>query len=165
MQSHAETPAVKSDDRISSRGPNLEQPQQRPCDPGEALGELNVQLGQLREAKPDSALCRAYSTWPQLLDDDHKRSFLHTENCNVKTAADRMVSYWEARADLFGEERMLLPMNKIGSLKLEDSLALDQGLLQLLPHKDGKGRGLVLFDPSRHDTKAGYPIESMLRVV
>mmetsp|Transcript_41948 Transcript_41948/g.75584 ORF Transcript_41948/g.75584 Transcript_41948/m.75584 type:complete len:504 (-) Transcript_41948:132-1643(-) len=165
----AETPPVESDAEdppISSRGTTPEHQQQQPClDPAEALDQLNVELGQLRETRSDSALYRAYSMRPQLFDDDHKKAFLHTENYVVKAAADRMVTYWEARADLFGEERMLLPMDKSGALKGEDSLALDQGLLQLLPQKDLDGRGLIFFDPSRHDTKLGYSNESMLRVI
>lgn len=60
---------------------------------------------------------------------------------------------------------MLLPMDRMSSLKSEDSLALEQGFLQLLRQRDSKGRGLILLDLSRHDSKLGYPIESMLRVV
>jgi len=138
---------------------------QQPCDPVVALDHLNVELGRLRETKSDCALFRAYAARPQLFDDEHKRGFLHTENYVVKAAADRMIAYWEARADLFGEERMLLPMDRSGTLNGEDSLALDQGLLQLLPQKDLDGHGLIFFDPSRHNIKLGYSNESMLRVI
>lgn len=73
-----------------------------------------------------------------------------------------MVAYWEARADLFGEEGMLRPMDKSGVLREEDALALDRGVLQLLPQKDLDGRALIFYDPSRHDPKLGYSNESMV---
>mmetsp|Transcript_11423 Transcript_11423/g.24365 ORF Transcript_11423/g.24365 Transcript_11423/m.24365 type:complete len:133 (-) Transcript_11423:7-405(-) len=127
IRMQAETPPVESDseDPLSSRGPTPEQQQQQqPCDPAEALNQLNAELGVLRETRSDSALFSAYSSHPQVFNDEHKMAFLHTENYVVKAAADRMFSYWEARADLFGEERMVLPMDKSGTLNPEDSLAL-----------------------------------------
>jgi len=192
---HAETPPVESEDatedplatldgsspsnnnnnnNVSTEQQQQQQQQQQlnnqsenqqPCDPVVALDHLNVELGRLRETKSDCALFRAYAARPQLFDDEHKKGFLRTENYVVKAAADRMIAYWEARADLFGEERMLLPMDRSGTLNGEDSLALDQGLLQLLPQKDLDGRGLIFFDPSRHNIKLGYSNESMLRVI
>jgi len=158
---------VNSNNNISTEQQQLNNigENQQPCDPVVALDHLNVELGRLRETKSDCALFRAYAARPQLFDDEHKRGFLHTENYVVKAAADRMIAYWEARADLFGEERMLLPMDRSGTLNGEDSLALDQGLLQLLPQKDLDGHGLIFFDPSRHNTKLSYSIESMLRVI
>eukprot|EP00571_Detonula_confervacea_P006130 CAMPEP_0172314744 /NCGR_PEP_ID=MMETSP1058-20130122/23296_1 /TAXON_ID=83371 /ORGANISM="Detonula confervacea, Strain CCMP 353" /LENGTH=498 /DNA_ID=CAMNT_0013028685 /DNA_START=66 /DNA_END=1562 /DNA_ORIENTATION=+ len=168
MRAHAETPPAESpalsdaEDMLTSRGPT---PEQQPCDPVEALDQLNIELGKLREAGSDSALYRAHALQPQLFDDAHKKSFLHTENYVVKAAADRMVAYWEARAELFGEEGMLRPMDKSGALKDEDALALDRGVIQLLPQKDLDGHALIFYDPSRHDTKSCYSNESMLRVI
>lgn len=165
----AESPALSSEaeaDPLSPRSGLLQREHQQPCaDPAEALDLLNVELGRVREARPDCALYRAHAQRPQLLDDAHKKAFLHTESYVVKAAADRMVAYWEARADLFGEEGMLCAMDKSGALKGEDSVALDQGMLQLLPVKDLNGRGLIFYDPSRHDPKLGYSNESMLRVI
>jgi len=161
--------SLVDDDPLASLGPiperMLGQRQEQPSDPSVALDQLNAELGRLRESKSDSALFRAYQLSPQIFDDAHKGAFLHTENYVVKAAADRMIAYWEARADLFGEDRMLLPMDKSGSLREEDSLALDQGLLQLLPQKDDNGHALLFFDPSRHNPKLGYSNDSMLRVV
>ena len=74
-----------------------------------------------------------------------------------------MVAYWEARADLFGEEGMILQCDKTGSLKGEDASALERGVLQLLPVKDTDGRGVIYYDPSRHDPKLNYSSESMVR--
>lgn len=138
----------------------------QPCsDPNEALELLNMELGRLRDSKPGCALFRAYAAQPMLFDDGFKRGFLHAENYVVKAAADRMISYWEARADLFGNDRMLLPMDKSGALKEEDNVALERGVVQILPQRDTDGHALVFYDPSRHDPKLGYSNESMLRVV
>mmetsp|Transcript_22269 Transcript_22269/g.53941 ORF Transcript_22269/g.53941 Transcript_22269/m.53941 type:complete len:487 (-) Transcript_22269:266-1726(-) len=165
----AESPALSSEAEAASLSPRtglLQREQQQPCaDPAEALDLINVELGRVREARPDCALFRAHARRPQLLDDAHKKAFLHAESYVVKAAADRMVAYWEARADLFGEEGMLCAMDKSGALKGEDSVALDQGMLQLLPVKDLDSRGLLFYDPSRHDPKLGYSNESMLRVI
>lgn len=168
MRSHAETPPAESpalsdaEVTLTSRGPT---PEQQPCDPVEALDQLNIELGQLQESRSDLALYRAHALRPQLFDDAHKKAFLHTEDYVVKAAADRMVAYWEARAELFGEEGMLRPMDKSGVLKEEDALALDQGAIQLLPQKDLDGHALIFYDPSRHDIKSRHSNESMLRVI
>ncbi|KAL7550876.1 hypothetical protein ACHAWF_014074 [Thalassiosira exigua] len=186
----AETPpAFDSEDSLAPR--RWPAPDEPMCDPGEAMEQLNVELGRLRENKLDIAFPRAHALQPKLFDDDHKMAFLHTEDYNVKVshpcrmlrhschlrylhvyipslmsliqaATDRLVSYWEARADLFGDNRMLLPMNKSGTLKDIDSLALDRGIFQVLPQKDTEGRALIFYDPSRHDPKLGYSTKSMV---
>ena len=76
-----------------------------------------------------------------------------------------MMSYWEARCDLFGSEGMLRDMHNSGSLKDEDVVALNQGVLQILPQRDLDGRALIYYDPSRLDTAAVYEVssESMVR--
>lgn len=74
-----------------------------------------------------------------------------------------MLAYWEARCDLFGEERMLLPMHRSSALCPEDAPALEQGMLQILPQRDAEGRALLFFDPSRRDVRLGCSTESMVR--
>jgi len=168
MRSHVETPPAESpalsdgEEKLTARGPI---PEQQLCDPSEALHLLNIELGQIREARTDSALYRAHALMPQLFNDAHKKSFLHSENYVVKAAAKRMVSYWEARADLFGEQGMLQPMGNSGCLKEEDSSALDQGVIQLLPQRDLNGHALIFYNPSRYDTKKPSSNESMLRIL
>lgn len=71
----------------------------------------------------------------------------------MQASLDRMISYWEARSDLFGEEGMLQSMNKSGCLKPGDAAALDQGVVQFLPQRDLEGRALLYYDPSRHNKK------------
>ena len=67
--------------------PNSSSSEQQPCaDPAEALDLLNVELGRLREERPDCALYRAFARRPQLFDDAHKKSFLHTESYVVKVS-------------------------------------------------------------------------------
>ncbi|KAL9179910.1 hypothetical protein ACHAXT_007880 [Thalassiosira profunda] len=138
-------------------------PDHQPCaDPAASLAQLNAALQKAREARPHGALARAHSA--QLLNDEHKKGFLLAEDWVVKAAAERMVAYWDARARLFGEEKMLCAMDRSGTLKGEDSPALDQGMLQILPEKDAAGRTLLYYDPSRHDANGDCSTESLLRV-
>ncbi|KAL7536028.1 hypothetical protein ACHAXR_006871 [Thalassiosira sp. AJA248-18] len=164
VQSPASSDA--EDETLPSRGTTPD-PSMQPCDPSEALDQLNVELGRLREVKSDCTMYKAHCSLmqPQLFDDAHKRAFLSAENYVVKAAASRMVAYWEYRAELFGEQRMFLPMDKSGSLKQEDAVALERGMIQLLPQKDVDGHAVIFYDPSRHDPKLGYSSDSMLRVL
>ncbi len=86
--SAAESPALSSEAEAASLSPRtglLQREQQQPCaDPAEALDLINVELGRVREARPDCALFRAHARRPQLLDDAHKKAFLHAESYVVK---------------------------------------------------------------------------------
>lgn len=72
-----------------------------------------------------------------------------------------MMRYWEARADLFGPQKMYLPLTQSGAL-IDDSLALSRGLIQLLPDRDVLGRAMLFYEISRHDCKLGYSDTSMV---
>lgn len=135
---------------------------QQQCDPAVALEQLNIELGRIRETRADSALCRARAMDTELFDDTHKMEFLHTENYIAKAAAQRILAYWETRADLFGDDSWLLPMNKSRSLREEDACVLHRGLFQILPQKDLNGRALIFYDPSRYDKKLCITNESMV---
>ena len=58
---------------------------------------------------------------------------------------------------------MLRDMHNSGSLKDGDVVALNQGVLQILPQRDLDGRALIYYDPSRLDTKYNVSSESMVR--
>ena len=190
---HDETPHVGRDDTAPSQAPtpppacgpaealrqlNAELGQLRETQPNSALCRAHSLRPQLLGDGHKNAFLHTenycvkvsrtvdlvwFTLWPYKPHLTHCR---HTNHSEFKQAAtDRMASYWEARAGLFGEKQMLLPMDRMISLKSEDSLALEQGFLQLLRQRDSKGRGLIFLDLSRHDPKLGYPIESMVRLL
>eukprot|EP01082_Thalassiosira_pseudonana_P013454 g11826.t1 g11826 contig6:657046-658786(+) len=133
--------------------------------PMEALHQLEVELSKLIMSQRDGGiLVSAQMSCPSLFDAEFKISFLRAENYNVKATTDRMMRYWEARADLFGPQKMYLPLTQSGAL-IDDSLALSRGLIQLLPGRDVLGRAMLFYEISRHDCKLGYSDTSMLRVL
>jgi len=63
---------------------------------------------------------------------------------NSQAAAQRLVSYWKFRRDLFGEKFWLLPMTQVGAMA-DDLDTLAKGLVLVLPN-DAKGRAVFFFD-------------------
>jgi hypothetical protein len=80
-----------------------------------------------------------------------------------KLAAKRLTEYWEKRLEVFGPEKAFLPLHLDKALK-DDMVAVDMGVLRLLPVKaDPGGRSSLFLDPSRQDLSK-YTRESMIRV-
>lgn len=75
-------------------------------------------------------------------------------------AAKRFVTYWENRLEVFGPEKFCQPM-KLSEALRDDAVALQAGVLTLLPKRDSFGRHLLFAEP-RRDTKEGYDADSMV---
>ncbi len=108
---------------------------------------------------------------PDLVCDKHLSRFLYAEGCNAKVsetlwqdpslrslacfsnqfqkyqlAAKRVVSYWEQRKKVFGEE-YVLPLTLFGAMK-NHVQSLYDGYLTLLPQKDNFGRAIIFSNPT-----------------
>ena len=75
-------------------------------------------------------------------------------------AAQRFVNYWEGRRDAFGHEKYVMRMSLSEALR-DDLLALQAGVVRLLPHKDLSGRHLLLLEAARN-TREGYTWQSLV---
>jgi hypothetical protein len=78
-------------------------------------------------------------------------------------AARRYIKYWEKRLEIFGPEHAFRPLTLHQALE-RDRVALDLGVVQLIPGKvdPGSGRSLVFVDPSKQD-RSRYARESLCR--
>jgi len=122
-------------------------------------------LSQLDEAIEDIPNKEAYDT-AIFIAADHAQSdkfrlaFLRADYFDVQAAAQRMVSYWERKVELFGVERAFNTHLSFFDLKEEDYPALAKGGVRLLPSRDDFGRALVF----RHMGMFGNNVDAMLRL-
>jgi hypothetical protein len=81
----------------------------------------------------------------------------------IQLAARRFVDYWRRRRELFGPDKFHLPMTLNGALR-DDTVALEAGVLVIVPSHDASGRPIVYYEAHRH-TRVGYTRESLVRLV
>jgi len=105
-------------------------------------------------------LVRAMELCPEQVTNVDKVRFLRRMEFDPKAAAQRYVACWDRRRELFGEDHWHLPLTLEGALQ-RDTVALARGVLHVLG-KDVSGRGVVYYDPGRHDWNL-YSVDSMLR--
>ena len=91
-----------------------------------------------------------------------KLVFLRCEVFNVDQAVCRFVKYWNARIQVFGEEKAFLPMTIDGAMK-DDAECIQLGYLQVASQVDPDGRAIGLFDFNKQTGEVSS--ESLLRVV
>jgi len=109
-----------------------------------AMGEA---LGLIPEAEK-AAYLKALHHVPHLVESESNiLHFVRRDNYKAYSAACRLVKYWKARVELFGEERAFLPMVQTGqgALTPDDVVILNCGVLALLPD-DPQGRSVVMQD-------------------
>ena len=76
--------------------------------------------------------------------------YLRFDNYDPWAAARRIVDYWQARVEVFGEERAFRPLvlSGEGALTPDDVAVLETGNFMVLP-PDMKGRPVLLYDRAR----------------
>ena len=77
-------------------------------------------------------------------------------------AALRLANYWKQRVGLFGSASFE-PELTIASLSGDGSFALRTGFVQILPHKDSKGRAMAFIQPRK--LSASYSRVGMLKAL
>jgi hypothetical protein len=75
------------------------------------------------------------------------RMFLRAEQYNPRLAANRMVSYFQHKLELFGIEKLSKNIT-LEDLDEDDKAAMLSGSIQFLPQKDSAGR-TVIFSAQR----------------
>jgi hypothetical protein len=105
-----------------------------------------------------NAKCRLYE-----FSDARLIQFLRSGGMNVKLAARRFVMYWECRKEIFGPQKFTMRMTMTEALR-DDLVAIEEGVLFLLPLVDLSGRLLLFIEPHRRQADQ-YSSESLLRAI
>ena len=79
-------------------------------------------------------------------DDKFVLMFLRADSFDEKIAAARMVSFFQAKLDLFGPESIARDI-KISDLDEDDKRCLESGYVQILSHRDRAGRAILTLLP------------------
>jgi hypothetical protein len=72
--------------------------------------------------------------------------FLRAESFDPFNAASCMVRFFDEKCELFGAEKLTKDI-KLADLNPDDIMAIESGLIQVLPEKDCAGRKVVCFFP------------------
>mmetsp|Transcript_559 Transcript_559/g.1161 ORF Transcript_559/g.1161 Transcript_559/m.1161 type:complete len:204 (-) Transcript_559:7-618(-) len=132
---HSDSPS-----RAHKKG-NIDRLTQSKC---EALRLLKEELSNMPHEEV-SQYVHVQRNHPELVSDDSLVNFLLAEDFDTKLTAKRVAKYWEARQRIFGPDKFALHMTLNGAMR--DSMkALMVGWLNLLPHCDEKGRGVIYAD-------------------
>jgi hypothetical protein len=74
--------------------------------------------------------------------------FLRAEGFNSRLAAKRMVSFFEAKLELFGPSRLTQDI-RLEDLDEQDMNCLESGMCQIIHRRDRAGRALLGISPGR----------------
>ena len=83
--------------------------------------------------------------------------FLRADSFNPKKAADRYVKYFQQRLELFGSERLVRDVG-LDDFDEKTRATLAEGIMQILPSRDSRGRAVVILLPAFFHSKqyTGY---------
>lgn len=92
--------------------------------------------------------------------DERLERFLRCTDFDAVLAAQRFVSYWEERRNVFGPKKFVMKMT-LGDALANDLEAIRDGVIRLLPSVDESGRRMLFIQPSNR-TKGRYSSESLV---
>ena len=105
-----------------------------------SLQEFEVELSKFKN-KPAYDL--AYQLNVSFVSNDKFRlMFLRATRFQTKAAAEKMVSYFEYKLDLFGPDKLVKRIT-LADLSADDVISLRNGAIQVLPRRDKSGRAVV----------------------
>lgn len=115
----------------------------------EKLAEFDAQVDQVPASEKESVLM-AMEKCPDQLTNEFKLQFLRCEVFKTEKAVKRYLKFWDKRREIAGDGKAFMKptLGSEGPLS-EDEVAMAQGLLQVLPHKDPSGRTILFMDTSR----------------
>uniref|UniRef100_A0A7S2KWX8 CRAL-TRIO domain-containing protein n=1 Tax=Leptocylindrus danicus TaxID=163516 RepID=A0A7S2KWX8_9STRA len=127
----------------------------------DALRRLDEHLLQFGTTEDRAAFDLACQQNSSVVSSSHKLMFLRCELFNVDLAAKRLCNYWTARLVLFGEEKAFQEL-KLETAMKDDMIAIELGIVKVLPNPDEEGRTICFFDPSLQNREL-YTRESLVR--
>jgi len=121
------------------------------------LHNLNRELDAIQEKEAyETAL---FIIPEHVQDENFLLAFLRASVYNEKSAAQRIVNYWNRKVDLFGTDIAFKPYISLLDFKEKDHAALLKGGLYLLPNRDESGRAIIYSILRNYDNDD----ETMLR--
>jgi len=136
-------------------------PDETPMFIKDKLAEFELALGDVGDNEKRGYLM-ANEKNPEECNDAHKLMFLRCDVFEVDKAVARFVKYWNARVEVFGEDKAFLPLTIDGALK-DDTEAIKMDYLQVANKTDPAGRAILLFDFNKEGEDVSS--DSLLRVV
>ena len=112
-----------------------------------ALLDLDVELSIIKEKAAYEKALKASTDY--VTDVSFRIRFLRADLYDSKKAASRMVRYFETKSELFGDERLALPIRLADLTDLEVAF-LKRGSFQVLHSRDTKGRAVVVSMTAHH---------------
>jgi len=88
-------------------------------------------------------------------------AFLRASLYDVREAAQRLVTYWSRKVELFGTDVAFKPYLSLLYYKEEDHMALAKCALNVLPHRDDSGRAILFSLLKNFDNN----VNSMIRLL
>jgi hypothetical protein len=78
---------------------------------------------------------------------DFRLMFLRASSFNANGAAGRLVKFFEVKNDIFGKDKLTKDIKLEDLDEEDDRVALESGVIQILPLKDRSGRVIVCILP------------------
>mmetsp|Transcript_48297 Transcript_48297/g.56457 ORF Transcript_48297/g.56457 Transcript_48297/m.56457 type:complete len:378 (-) Transcript_48297:224-1357(-) len=126
------------------------------------LERLQVELDGIK-GENKKGFNQALEKCPHLIDDDFLLMFLRTEVFHAGRAAQRLVTYWDKRIEIFGEAKAFMRLTLDEALA-DDSVALSLGYVRPTGQSDSTGRAILFMDFSQ-EGKADCTSFSLIRTV
>jgi len=127
------------------------------------LAEFAQALDEINDTAKMKGCLMAKEHCPKECDDAFKLVFLRCEVFNANRAVERWLKYWDARINVFGEERAFLPICTLDGAAEDDKTALQMNYMQIAEDTDPDGRAIVFFDFTKES--CDIPSDSLLRTV
>mmetsp|Transcript_16022 Transcript_16022/g.22311 ORF Transcript_16022/g.22311 Transcript_16022/m.22311 type:complete len:335 (-) Transcript_16022:116-1120(-) len=125
----------------------------------ELLLNLEEELDRIDEKEAyETAL---FITPDHVTDKNFLVAFLRASLYDIREAAQRLVTYWSRKVELFGTEVAFKPYLSLVYYKEEDHVALVKCALHVLPHRDDFGRAIIFSLLKNFDND----VDSMLRLL
>jgi hypothetical protein len=108
----------------------------------------------------------AFERVPSLVEtESNPIAFLRCEKFNATAAAHRLIKYWDARCEIFGD-RAFLPMVQTGTgaLSRDDMVVLKTGSVVILPNHES-GQVVMYLDRSKLLDQSKRSLDSRLRCI
>ncbi|CAB9517238.1 Transfer protein [Seminavis robusta] len=102
-----------------------------------------------------------YMNEEYVMEKDFRLLFLHCDEFDAKSAAQRIVQHFEVKRELFGDGPALARKLLMSDLSEDDMKFLTSGVRQLLPVRDAAGRLVYVMCPGFRDSSVA--LDSQLR--
>jgi hypothetical protein len=116
------------------------------------LKQMEVKIGTSKSKKEAYAEAK-YVNEAYVMDRAFRLMFIRSERYDPKLAAERLITHFAIKRDLFGSGEILGREIRLSDLSDDDMLSLESGFIQVLPTRDAAGRSIFCLAPSHKTYK------------